>query len=77
MNVELHWINLLAELLHWNHEHSLEDNIRECELIFWVSILDSKSIGPFKVNDGTKINTENYCKFLENIFLSGSLNQEA
>lgn len=42
-----------------------ENTITKVGVIFWNSILGCKIIGFFKIDEGGKINTENYCKFLD------------
>ena len=36
--------------------------------MFWAGIVRSEFIGPFNIDDGVKLNSENYTKFLENNF---------
>ena len=37
-------------------------------IMIWAGIVDSEIIGPFKVDDGVKLNSENYCKLLDETF---------
>ena len=34
----------------------------------WASIIKDELVGPFRVEDGLKINSQNYCQFLEDTF---------
>ena len=36
--------------------------------MIWAAIVNSEVIGPFKVDDGVKLNSENYCKLLDDTF---------
>ena len=38
-------------------------------VMFWAGIVNDELIGPFRVEDGVKINSENYCEFLNDHFL--------
>ena len=38
-------------------------------VMFWAAIVDDKLVGPFRVQDGVKVNSEGYCTFLNTNFL--------
>ena len=38
-------------------------------VMFWAAIVNDELIGPFRVEDGVKINSVNYCEFLNDHFL--------
>ena len=33
--------------------------------MIWVGIIDQTIIGPFNIDKGTKVNSANYCDFME------------
>ena len=37
--------------------------------MIWAGILDNELVGPFRIEDGVKMNSETYCAFLERSFL--------
>lgn len=37
--------------------------------MFWAAIVDDELVGPFRVQDGVKVNSEGYCTFLKTNFL--------
>ena len=37
-------------------------------IMIWAGIVDDKVIGPFKVDEGVKLNSDNYCALLEGTF---------
>lgn len=37
-------------------------------IMIWAAIVGNELIGPFKVDDGVKLNSENYCKLLQSVF---------
>ena len=41
-------------------------------VIFWAAIVGDRFVGPYKVEDGVKINAESYSQFLDDDFLSGT-----
>ena len=38
--------------------------------MIWAGIVASTLIGPFKVDEGVKLNSVNYCKFLDGTFFT-------
>jgi len=38
-------------------------------VMIWAGILDNELVGPFRIEDGVKMNSETYCAFLERSFL--------
>lgn len=46
-------------------------------LMVWAAIFKDQLIGPFKIPDGVKINSENYCQFLNDNFLKKWYNKKS
>ena len=46
-------------------------------VMIWAGIIGDQLIGPFRVPDGVKLNSENYCQFLNDNFFKKWLGQEA
>lgn len=61
INVELHWTDLMADLYGNRQLTCLRK--QGAGVMFWTSIIDSKIIGPLKVDDGKK-----KCKLLDKTF---------
>ncbi len=38
------------------------------EVLVWAAIIKDKLVGPFRVEDGLKLNSQTYCQFLEDTF---------
>lgn len=71
INVELHCIDLIAglEVRYFKlSTNTIQMSSREGGLMFWASVVDNK----IKTDDSVKINAENYCKFLNDMFLYGT-----
>ena len=46
-------------------------------VMVWAGIINKEVVGPFRVAEGVKINSENYCQFLESTFFKRWFNKKS